>query len=111
MAAVEALVAGHKDIELAPNQTSLYKMLKESRFDVAIDIGPSGRVEILKQGLKEISEFELKRQYLHVYLHKKNQDLAPAISAVISRLADTGELTKMLHKAEDDYISGMIASR
>lgn len=111
MAAVEALVAGHKDIELAPNQTSLYKMLKEGRFDVAIDIGPSGRVEILKQGLKEISEFELKRQYLHVYLHKKNQDLAPAISAVISRLADTGELTKMLHKAEDDYISGMIASR
>jgi ABC-type amino acid transport substrate-binding protein len=111
MAAIEALVVGHKDVELAPNQASLHKMLKEGRFDVAIDIGPSGRVEILKQGIKGISEFELQRQYLHVYLHEKNRDIVPIIGAAIGRLMDSGNLSKLLHKSETDYLAGIVESQ
>lgn len=100
VAHAEAAVADVPDVQKAPNYESLYKMLEAGRVDVVVDTGINGTVLIRKLKLDLVPAGELVRLDLYSVLTAKNKDLAPKLSATIKSLKDSGELSKMVLKAE-----------
>lgn len=83
---------------------SLVKMLEANRFDVIVNNDSSTDFYIDKLGLKEIEKVELSREPLHHYLHQNHRDLAPILSAIIKKMAASGELIKLRAKAEKELL-------
>lgn len=97
--------AGVYNVQLVDNAQQLFQMLNAGRFDVALDTGINGRYMLKKLKLQGIAEIGvLAKLDLYHYLHEKNKDQAPAISAVIKKLSDSGELAKMVNIAEKSLL-------
>lgn len=100
------VVAGFPNVTEANDITQLFAMLNYDRFDIAINSNFSGKVELKKQGIKDVAECgEFSHHDLFLYLHVKHQALAPSISAVIVRLQKSGEMAKLVQKAEQQVLN------
>jgi ABC-type amino acid transport substrate-binding protein len=96
---------GHPNVQFANSAEQLFLMLSAGRFEVALDTGINGRYMLKKLNLAGITETGiLAKRDLFNYLHKKNIAHIPAISSQIRRLADSGELAKMVLQAEKEFL-------
>lgn len=97
------LTEGHPATTLTQRADLLFKMLNSRRFDAALDTGINGRYVIKRQGLTDIQVSpDLARYELFHYLHPKHQALAGRIGAVIGQMRASGEMDKLIVKAEAD---------
>ena len=100
-----AVTEGLKNVEFANDARSLFLMLQAGRFDVAIDTGRNGSYLIQKMGLNDIHAVgELARQELFTMMAQTKRHLAPKLSATISKLKASGELTTLTKKYEQEFI-------
>lgn len=96
------LTEGNADVHLPPSRESLFKMLKARRFAVALDTLSSGQAEIRKQGHAGVAEVEISRQNLYHYLNVRHAALAGRIGAITRKLADSGQLARMMAEADKE---------
>ncbi|MBI3284287.1 MAG: transporter substrate-binding domain-containing protein [Burkholderiales bacterium] len=99
------LVAGFPNVTEANDIAQLFAMLNYDRFDIAISSSFTGKVELKKQGIKDVAECgEFSRHDLFLFLHVKHKALLPSISAAILKLQKSGEMTKLVQKAEQQVL-------
>lgn len=80
---------------------ALVQMLNSGRIEIIVNNESSTDFYINQLGLNDIERLELSREPLHHYLHQKHRALAPVISNIIERMSDSGELAKLVAKAEN----------
>lgn len=95
------LTENHPATTLVQNAEVMFRMLAAGRFDVAIDTGINGRYMVRKLGLNSLKVSpDLARRELYHYLHPSQRHYVDKISAQIRALAASGELDKLIAKAE-----------
>lgn len=95
------LTEGHPATTLTQRADLLFKMLVSRRFDAALDTGINGRYLIKRQGLADIQVSpDLAQHALYHYLSPKNPEMAIRIGKVITQMRASGEMDKLIAKAE-----------
>lgn len=106
IAHAEAAVSGMSKVEVVSDYEQLFRMLDAGRIDVAIDTGINGRMTIKRLALAKVEQIgELARLDLHTLLHPKNEAMAVRIGNAIRGMKASGELDKLIERAEYEVIS------
>jgi ABC-type amino acid transport substrate-binding protein len=84
----------------------LFKMLESNRIDIAVDVGVNGQDMINQLNLKNIGVVsELAKRDFYNALIQSKAHLAPQISSVIRMMKASGELSKLIRRAEKKRLS------
>jgi ABC-type amino acid transport substrate-binding protein len=80
-------------------------MLDSDRIDIALDSGVNGSYFVKKLGLQGIEAVgEIGRLDLFTILNPTKKDVGPKLAATIKSLKDSGELTKLIKKHEEEFL-------
>lgn len=97
-----------KRIEAVGTYEQMFQMLDAGHIDVAIDSGVNGKRVLHKLGLKDIQAAgTLARLELFHLLHPRQALVADKIGKQIKLLKETGELDKLVSKAENQVIRSL----
>ena len=83
----------------------LVMMLQHDRLEVIVDSADDASLYMFKHDLKDVVQTDLQLLPLFHFLHVKNKDLAPIISALISKKSKSGELAKMFSKTRNELVA------
>jgi len=94
-----------KRVEAVSTYEQMFQMLAAGHIDVAIDSGVNGQRVLRMLGLKDIQMAgTLARLELFHLLHPRHAAVAEQIGKQIKRLKESGELEKLVSKAESQII-------
>ncbi len=97
-----------KRIEAVSTYEQMFRMLEAGHIDVAIDSGANGKRVLHKLGLNDIQAVgTLARLDLFHLLHPRQALVADKIGKQIKLLKETGELDKLVSKAENQIIRSL----
>jgi polar amino acid transport system substrate-binding protein len=87
---------------------SLFTMLDKGRVQVAVTQRINGLAQLYSAQLNDIAEINppIERFELYHYLHIKNHELVPLITAVLEKMKSTGEIDEIR-----EYVNSMILER
>jgi ABC-type amino acid transport substrate-binding protein len=83
----------------------LVMMLQHDRLEVIVDSADDAHLNFSKHGLKDVVQTDLQLLPLFHFLHMRNKDVMPQISALISKKSQSGELAKMFEKTRSDLLA------
>lgn len=83
--------------EKVPDYENLFRMLQKGRVDIAISPRLNGHYQLKRLGITGIHELlpPVQKFQLFHYLHKKNVNLVPKLSQVLSAMQNSGELDRL----------------
>jgi len=104
---MEAFTEGFSDVWVGHSNEELFTMLVAGRLDAVVTSMETGRVTTEHLGYDGIVVMGplVQQENLYHYLHEKNRHLAPKITAVLERMAESGQLEAILQAAMDELIS------
>jgi polar amino acid transport system substrate-binding protein len=94
----EAGTRGMADVQAVTDQAQLFQMLQAGRFEIAVTDRFSGQVEVRRQRLADrirVLTPPLQRIPIHHYLHRKHEQLAPRIAALLQVMEEAGDLANL----------------
>jgi hypothetical protein len=104
IAHAEAATESVATLQILGDYDQMYRMLDADRIDVAVDTGVNGPHIVKRLGLTGIQAVgELARLDLFNILSPGKAALAPKIGATIKSLKESGELTKLAKRYEEEF--------
>ena len=96
----------HDKKTVVNNGIQMYEMVLNGRAQIALDTKINGRKIIKNKKFSNIYDCGSFAKYdLHNYLNSKSAHHKEAISSMIKKLKKSGELEKMIQKAEDEVLN------
>jgi len=88
------------------NTETMFKLLNSGKIDVALTNTLDGKLALKRLGYKNIIAMEtpLAVLPLYHYIHEKHRALVPVVDEEIKRLKKSGDLQKLIEKAEQKII-------
>jgi len=106
VAHTDAASEGHPNVMAIATGVQLYDLVLKGRADIALDSGINGRKFLAKKeysGLKECGT--IANLELYNYLNVKSAKYQKPVSEALTKLKSSGELKKMIQKAENEVLS------
>lgn len=100
------ITKGIEGVHTINNSEQLMKFLEADRAEVALTNTVDGLLTLKKLGITDIVPMDkpLKKLELFHYIHEKHRDLVMKVDKVLKGLKDSGELDKIVKKAEAKII-------
>ncbi|WDE07439.1 transporter substrate-binding domain-containing protein [Thalassomonas viridans] len=100
------ITAGLNRVYEVNSSEVMFKLLSSGKVDVALTNTLDGNLALERLGYKNIVAMDkpLAVLPLYHYVHEKHQALVPVIDQAIQRLKSSGELQKLIEKAEKQII-------
>lgn len=94
----EQMVQGYEDVWHGQSYSELFDMLKVGNLDAVLADLVAGTIILKQLGLEQIGVLEgvVQREPLYHYLHEKNAELAPKITAVLKEMNEHGEISQLI---------------
>mgnify|MGYP000336128697 CR=1 FL=1 len=104
---MEAFTKGFPDVWVGHSNRELFEMLLAGHLDAVVTSLETGRVTARQVGAEGIVVMErlVQQENLYHYLHRKNRDLAPKITAVLKQMTESGELEAILNATMDELLT------
>ncbi|GAB4512603.1 MAG: transporter substrate-binding domain-containing protein [Roseibium sp.] len=104
---METFTREFPDVWVGHSNDELFKMLIAGHLDAVVTSMVTGRVtiELLHADGIVVMDRLVDQEYIYHYLHEKNRDLVPRITAVLERMAESGQLDAISDAAMDELLS------
>lgn len=101
------ITKGMKNVKDMNSTSQMMKLLQSGRADVALTNTVDGILVLKKLGYKNIVPLKkpLAVLDLYHYIHVKHKDLVPRVNKVLKKMKASGELKKLIKKAENKVVN------
>lgn len=105
------ITRGLKNVQEISKLSLLMRFVQEGRADIALSGRLTGLSLLKKHAIPDVVTVgePLKELLLYHYLHKDHRHLIPKIDAIVKSMVDSGEMSELRNKSENEYLNSLAA--